>query len=117
MNQATEVFVGGYFMKRGMLVRIDGELAPGRFSIAYVQIRDGQVSGGGGSSAWPASDFTPITDPYLYAAAQVFEANRREHEHTVLASRAQADQGKWLGVMEAIKATCAQAAASPAKEP
>lgn len=95
--------VGGYYMQRGGLVRIDSKVG-NSFSTQYIQITDGRVTGGGGSSSWPASDYTPITDPRLYAAAQVFEAEREAHEHRVLGSRAENRAEQWRFAMVAIAA-------------
>lgn len=95
--------VGGYYMQRGSLVRIDSAVG-NSFSTQYIQIRNGEVMSGGGSSSWPASDYTPITDPLLYAAAQVFEAKREAHDHRVLGSRAENRAQQWLFAMEALAA-------------
>lgn len=100
--------VGEYWMSRGTPVRISEMSRDGRYGISYVQIVEytekPNVTGGGGSFYWPASDFTPITEPYLLAACNVFEARRQAHDHKVLASRADADEQKWLAVMEVIRA-------------
>jgi len=106
---ATEVpQVGEYWMSRGTPVRISEMNRDGRYGISYVQIVEGgekpNVIGGGGSFYWPASDFTPITDPYLRAACNVYEARRQAHDHKLLASRAEADEQKWLAVMEVVHA-------------
>jgi hypothetical protein len=93
--------VGGYYMQRGGLVRIESAVGDG-FSTQYIQIVDGRVMGGGSSSRWPASDYTPVTDPFLYAAAQVFEADREAHDHRVLGSRAETRAQQWRFAMEAI---------------
>lgn len=93
--------VGGFYMKNNGLVRIDGTVGD-RFSIQYIQIVNGQVSSGGGSSSWAASDFTPINDPRMYAAAQVFLAQCEAHDHRVLGSRAENRAQHWLFAMEAI---------------
>jgi hypothetical protein len=101
-EQFTPV-VGGYYMQRGGLVRIDSVSPSGEmFSTVYIQIRDGAVTNGGSSAWWPASDYTPITDPRLYAAAKVFEAQREAHDHRVLGSRAETRAQQWLFAMEAI---------------
>lgn len=102
--------VGGYYMQRGGLVRITDEKG-GRFSTQYIQIVDGNASSGGYSGSWPASDYKPITDPALYAAAMQFEALREAHDHRVLGSRAEARAEQWRMAMEAI-ATASKAAGS-----
>lgn len=95
--------VGGYYMQRGGLVRIESAVG-NHFSTQYIQIVNGDVRSGGASSSWPASDYTPITDPLLYAAAQVFEAQREAHDHRVLGSRAENRAEQWRFAMQAIAA-------------
>ncbi len=94
--------VGGYYMQRGGLVRVEDE-RDGRFGTQYIQVVDGRVTSGGFSGSWPASDYTPITDPALYAAAKHFEALREAHDHRVLCSRAESRAEHWRLAMEAIQ--------------
>lgn len=104
--------VGGYYMQRGGLVRIESTVGE-YFSTQYIQVRDGRVSSGGFSSSWPASDYTPITGPLLYAAAQVFEAEREAHDHRVLGSRAENRAEQWRFAMQAIAAAAKATGSAP----
>lgn len=108
-NQHTPV-VGGYYMQRGFLVRITDE-KDGRFGTQYIQISGGNATSGGYSGSWPATDYTPIVDPVMYAAAMQFEALREAQDHRVLGSRAEARAEQWRMAMEAI-ATASKAAGS-----
>ena len=94
--------VGCYYMQRGSLVRVDKEVKPGWFSTEYVQISGADVSCGGGSSAWLASDYTPIVDEALIAAASVRGAQIRERMHCLLMQKAIQDQAEWRGAMQAM---------------
>ena len=89
----------------GTLVRIDDEPEPGCFAIHYVQIlSDGSdVIGGGSSSSWPRSDFRPVTDPILIAAARCFSAAREAHDHAVLSARAKSDAEMWRCVVSVMR--------------
>lgn len=57
--------VGDYAVLRDSVVLIDGEPAPGRFSVEYVSYypKGVGITSGGFSSSWDASEFAPITDP------------------------------------------------------
>lgn len=88
----------------GTLVRVESETRPGHFSIQYVSIRSGgEVSGGGGSSSWPACDFRPITDPVKLAAAKCFEAQRQAHDHKVKSAREMAAADVWSRVVQVMQ--------------
>lgn len=96
--------VGGYYMQRGSLVMVASELSPGRFETAYIQILgDGEVTGGGGSFAWPASDYTPITDPYLLAASKAHQAMLDVERLKREVATAVAAKTTWLAAMRAIR--------------
>ncbi len=100
----SDIKVGGYYMQRGGLVRIAAE-RNGRYETEYVQRRDdGAILCGGHSSSWPASDYTPITDPKLYAIAQAYEAMRLKHDAEVSARRHEADANRWSAAVQAIDA-------------
>ena len=103
MNTKHTPVVGGYYMQRGMLVRVTDE-KDGHYGTQYIQISEGTAIGGGYSSRWPASDYTPITDPLMYAAAMQFDALREAQEHRVLGSRAETRAEQWRMAMQAISA-------------
>lgn len=88
----------------GTLVLIDSRNDEGCFSIQYVQVlwNGTDVIGGGSSSSWPASDFRPVTDPILLAAAKCFDAKRQEHDHSVKAARAKAEAEIWRRVVSVM---------------
>lgn len=117
MSEETIPQVGEYWMHRGTPVRVSDVNEHGRFGISYVQIIEygpnPDVIGGGHSFSWPASEFHPITDPYLLAACKVYEGRREAHDHKVLGARAEADVQKWLSVMEVLHAGQSGVSASP----
>lgn len=103
MSTAQQIpVVGDYYMQRGSLVLCASEIKPGWFETHYVQIGDNNVSGGGASFSWPASDYTPITDPRLYAAAQAHRAMREAAELRKAVATAEADLQIWLAAMKAL---------------
>lgn len=110
-NQHTPV-VGGYYMQRGFLVLITDE-KKGQFGTQYIQISGSSVTSGGFSGSWPASDYTPIVDPLIYAAAMQFEALREAQEHRVLGSRAESRAEQWRLAMDAIAATAKATGSKP----
>lgn len=101
--------LGDYCMQRGTPVRLSQHFDSGRFGVTYVQIIEHdegiRVINGGGSFSWGPEDFQPITDPYLLAATNAFEAERSEAEHKKAAHQSAEDRKKWMGVMEVLRAT------------
>lgn len=102
----SEPKVGEYWMHRGTAVLVSDQNEYGRYGITFVQIveSDGtpRVICGGHSFSYPASEFHPITDPYLKAATRIFAAQQAARDFEVKKARAEADRIKWEGVLEVL---------------
>lgn len=96
-----DIKVGEYLMHhmggggRGTLVRIQGIVHPGRYSVEYMD--------GGSSSSWEAECFRPITDPKSIAIARAHALRRMAKDHAYNAKKCSEDASIWEKAVEAIK--------------
>ncbi|WP_310637266.1 hypothetical protein [Delftia acidovorans] len=97
------VTVGGYYIQRGTLVRVSAEGNGGGFHTEYVQITGDEVICGGHSGSWPASDYGPISDPVMCAAAMAYESERLVRFHQQKVAEASDQKKQWVNAMAAIK--------------
>lgn len=107
--------INDYRMKDGQLVRISEVLQDGGYRVESIILQpddSNKVVVGDSGFAWPASNFSPITDPKMIAAARAFEANRQFEELDKALDAAWAEVLKWNGVLQCIyEAEQAQVAA------
>lgn len=102
MNKDFEVKAGCYAMHHmhkkgsGTLVFVDSEVKDGWFSISY-------LPHGGGSSAWPSDEFSPVIDPVFIAVTKEHKARAKLFEGEKQCRLAEREIEKWAGVVEVLK--------------
>lgn len=101
-NPAAFPSVGMYAMHHmhgepiGTLCLLAKTDTPDRFGIYY-------IPSGGSSWSWPASEFTPVTNPHQIAICKLHEARVREGEMRRQMELAQRDVAKWSGVVDCFE--------------
>lgn len=107
--------VGDYVMhhphddERGTLVLLKDE-RDHQYRVEYVQILPDRknIICGGGSFWWRESEFRPITDPTMIAAARLYEARRLVAKHQAEVAKWEMEATTWQAALTAIAEATAE---------